>query len=204
MSKQHTSAQVKKGATVEEFMIKDLVAIDGELPVTVACRRFLDHKVGSLLVLLPESDYACLTKTDIINVIGKGEDPGLVRTRNVASHPIKTCAPATSLEDAMLEMSKHNITRLFVVGPDDNKPVGVISSSDILRIAPGLLEIAREESFLRNATEESDDEYQSGYCDDCKQFSEYLKIIGGFAYCKDCLASQEDEEEDQPHEDSVY
>ena len=70
--------------TLEHFMIKNVIILDGQLPLTIACKYFYNYRVGSLLIETSEKDYACLTKTDIINVIGKGLDPGLVRTEDIA------------------------------------------------------------------------------------------------------------------------
>ena len=36
----------------------------------------------------------------------------------------------------------------------------------------------------------------SGTCDDCKEFSENLTDVGGFALCENCIKHSQDEEED--------
>jgi CBS domain-containing protein len=185
----------KNNLSLAQFMIKKIIRLDGELPLTVACRRFVDHKVGSLLIETSDKKYACLTKSDIIKVIGRGLDPGLERTQDVASKPLIVISQDESLEDAMLLMSKKGLKRLFIT---DNKDeiVGVISSSDIIRIAPGLIEIAREEMLIK-ASEESEQNRFSGNCDDCKAYSEFLQDIGGFALCENCIKNRNEEDDDE-------
>lgn len=183
-------------ATVDKFMRTDLIILKGDIPLTVACRRFSDHKVGSLLIETSDNKFGCLTKTDIINVIGRGEDPGLIKSQDVSSIPLFTIHKNESLEKSMLIMAKNNLKRLFIVDSSE-KILGVISSSDIIRIAPGLLGIAREEAIIKNA-EASDPTSKnkfSGVCDDCKQFTEYLREIGGFALCDNCIKTTDIEED---------
>lgn len=185
----------KNNPTLEHFMVKKVIKLKGDVPITVACKYFLNYKAGSILIETSDKEFACLTKTDIIHVIGKGLDPGLVTTEEVASRPLITCPETETLENAMLLMSKNNIKRIFITNIK-KKIVGVISSTDILRIAPGLLEIAREEMLLHSAEEFQDKEKFSGTCDDCKEFSEFLTDIGGFVLCENCFKSHQDEEED--------
>ena len=183
-------------ATVDKFMNKNLIILKGDLPLTVACRRFFDHKIGSLLIeCSSDKSFACLTKTDIINVIGKGEDPGLILSQDAASKPLITITANESLENAMLKMAKNKLKRIFITENNSKNIIGVISSSDILRIAPGLLEIAREEYLIQDSGFETNKTF-SGNCDDCKQFSEFLNDLGGFALCENCIKSRQDGEED--------
>ena len=180
--------------TLEHFMVKKVIKLDGDLPITVACKYFYNYKVGSLLIETT-TGYACLTKTDIINVIGKGLDAGLVRIQDVATKPLITISQNETLEKAMLKMAKKGLKRLFVVDGRKNI-VGVISSTDILRIAPGLLEIAREEMLLQSSEDVEERKKFSGTCDDCKEYSEFLTDVGGFVLCEDCFKHHQDDEED--------
>jgi signal-transduction protein with cAMP-binding, CBS, and nucleotidyltransferase domain len=198
LQKSKNSVNNEITAIVEQFMVNQVVRLDGKLPITVACKRLLDNQVGSLLIENGGS-YGVFSKTDVLKCIAQLEDPGLVRTRDFATKPIITCFPTDSLEDAMLKMAKNSIKRLFVIDPktENETVVGVISSSDILRIAPGLMEVLREEAFLRSAdhTQENGKEYFDGICDDCKNHSEFLTDLGGFALCKKCVEAREEEEQ---------
>ncbi len=190
----------KKVAILEHFMIKKVIKLAGEVPVTVACKYFYNYKVGSLLIETSNNEYACLTKSDIINVIGQGLDPGLVRCEEVASFPLVTIDQNDTLENAMLLMAKKGIKRLFIVDGRKNI-VGVISSSDILRIAPGLLEISREELLLKSVESVKEIETFAGNCDDCKGFSEKLTDVGGFLLCENCIANHQDQDESLNEDD---
>ena len=190
--------------SVEHFMVKKVIKLKGDVPITVACKYFYNNKLGSLLIETSDNEYACLTKTDIINVIGRGLDPGLVNIEDVASKPIITIAQNESLENAMLLMAKKHIKRLFIVN-QRKAIIGVISSSDILRIAPGFLDISREELLIQSSEKAEENKTFSGNCDDCKEFSESLTDIGGFALCENCIKQQqEDEDLENLNEDSEF
>lgn len=185
----------KIGAILEHFMIKEVIKLAGEVPITVACKYFYNYKVGSILIETSNNEYACITKTDIIHVMGRGLDPGLVRCEEVASYPLITIDKSESLENAILLMAKKGIKRLFITDARKNI-VGVISSSDILRIAPGLIEITREELLMKSVEvlEEQETKF-SGTCDDCREFSEFLTDVGGFLLCENCIKNQREEED---------
>ena len=154
----------------------------------------LNHQF--VLVETSNNEFACITKTDIINVIGKGLDPGLIRCEEVASFPLVTIPLNENLENAMILMAKSKLKRLFIVNSRKDI-VGVISSSDILRIAPGLLEISREEMLLQSAEDVQERKKFSGNCDDCKEFSEFLTDVGGFALCENCYKQRLEEEDEE-------
>lgn len=190
--------QKKIDAILEHFMIKKdkIIKLKGELPLTVACKYFYTYNVGSILIETSNNEFACITKTDIINVIGRGLDPGLIRCEEVASFPLITIAMNENLENAMLLMAKNKVKRLFIENSRKDI-VGVISSSDILRIAPGLLEITREEILLQSAEDLEERKKFSGNCDDCKEFSEFLTDVGGFALCESCYKHRLEEEDEE-------
>ena len=128
----------KIGAILEHFMIKEVIKLAGDVPITVACKYFYNYKVGSILIETSNNEYACITKTDIIHVMGRGLDPGLVRCEEVASYPLITIDKSESLENAILLMAKKGIKRLLINDARKNI-VGVLCSSDFFGIGAGLI-----------------------------------------------------------------
>ena len=68
-------------------MNTNIIQINGDLPITVACKKIIDNQIGSLLV----DNDAVLTKSDIISTIAKLADPGIARIRDFSSKPLITC-----------------------------------------------------------------------------------------------------------------
>ena len=192
--------EIKNVDTVDKFMVRNVITIDGDLPITKAAGLMIKYNIGSVLVELKDrkNKYSVITKTDIVKMLKDGLDPGLVRIKDIVGNKkLITCKPNTSLEEAMLLMAKNKIERLFVANDNNNgKIIGIISSSDILKITPGLLEIKRQFSELYATPDEP--KSFSGYCDECGNYSEDLQEVGGFALCKECREARGEPIEEGP------
>jgi CBS domain-containing protein len=51
----------------------------------------------------------------------------------VAQSEAPTIEPSALLEDAARTMADHRVTHLIVVAPESERPVGVLSSTDVVR-----------------------------------------------------------------------
>ena len=192
--------EIKNMDAIQHFMIKNIISIDGDLPITKAAGLMIKYNIGSVLVELRDrkNKFSVITKTDIVKMLKDGLDPGLVRIKDVVGNKkLITCKSSTTLEEAMLLMAKNKIERLFVTDEKDGKIIGIISSSDILKITPGLLEIKREYYYINDASPDLPETF-SGYCDSCGNYSENLQDVGGFALCKECREAREESREEEP------
>ncbi|OLS25861.1 MAG: hypothetical protein HeimC3_11350 [Candidatus Heimdallarchaeota archaeon LC_3] len=188
----HFKTQDDGNITIADFMILKIIKIKGDFVLTKAAKLMIKNKIGSVLVELENDKYSIITKTDIINILSEDKDPTTILIKEVVGNKeLISCFPSDSLEDAMLKMAKYKIERLIVIDPKNEKILGIISSSDLLRIAPGLLEIKREEQFLAEASAINSESF-TGYCDSCANFDEQLKELGGFALCKECYEKKDD------------
>ena len=73
----------------------------------------------------------------------------------IATKPVVTANPSLDVGKAMSLMAKLNIRRLIIV--ENNNVVGIVTYRDLLRIAPGLLEIALEYEKIGFGTKTEDD-----------------------------------------------
>ncbi|MFX1535840.1 MAG: cyclic nucleotide-binding/CBS domain-containing protein [Promethearchaeota archaeon] len=189
-----------KDVTVDEVMATEVVKLPPKHPVTVAAKYMKEKHIGAIIVQEEgKPPFGIITKGDIIyRVVAFGYDPGLVTLEAIASSPIVSISPSTTCEQAMLIMAKNKIERL-VVTDEEGKPIGVVSVNDILRVAPGLLRIRRE-YWLQEQYSFQEDSPDSGYCEDCGEFSTDLSNIGGILLCPICLENREEEfEEDEEY-----
>ncbi|MFW9930855.1 MAG: CBS domain-containing protein [Candidatus Thorarchaeota archaeon] len=186
--------------SIGPFMIRKVIKVKSDVYLTKAAKLMIENNIGSVLVEISGDKFSILTKTDIIRVLANGDDP---RNKKIADiigdKDLITCFASDSLEDAMLSMAKNKIERLVVIDTNE-KIVGIISSSDILKIAPGLMEIKREQQFITDAASNLDESFE-GYCDSCKNFDEQLQEVGGFALCKECIAERSGPPEEEPSDD---
>lgn len=166
-----------------------IISMSGNQPVTEAAKLMATHKVGSIIVK-NNTIQGIITKGDIITrVVGKALDPGIIMVDDVMSHPISYISSDETLETTMLLMGQKGIERILVVENNDlTKPLGIISTNDILKFAPGLLRIRRERLLINARPEEleGDASYFKGFCDDCGNFSENLVTANGYTLCPEC------------------
>ena len=115
--------------------------------------------------------------------------------RDVMSSPVAYLSSDESLESCMLYMAAKKIERILIVENNDlSKPLGIISTNDILKFAPGLLRIKRERLLIENIEENINSRNFRGFCDDCGNFSVNLAISNGYTLCPECTKHISDEE----------
>ena len=185
---------------VEEILIgallktrdSGIVSMPSNLPVTETAKLMTDHHIGSVIIK-DEEIIGIITKGDIIQqVVGRGLDPGIVLAGDVMSKPVVYVLADETLENTMLLMSKKQIERILVV--DENEPptpLGIISTNDLLRFAPGLLSIRREQQLVTTiSTSNLESSSFQGFCDDCNNYSDNLSLANGYTLCPQCIGIQ--------------
>jgi CBS domain-containing protein len=179
---------------------KGVISMPSNQPVTEAAKLMVENKVGSIIIK-NSSIEGIITKGDIINrVVGRALDPGIVLVDDVMTKPIFYVSEDETLENTMLLMGQENIERILVVENNDlSRPLGIVSTNDILKFAPGLLRIHRErlliDTISNNLSDDSNlaDVRFEGFCDDCSNYSDNLKTSNGYTLCPACIESQQEE-----------
>lgn len=113
-----------------------------------AVSLMMDNRIGSILIVDPDTLVGILSERDLLRVLHQGLDQSLVNITVKAAmtpNPI-TCDPDNSLEEAMMMMVENNIRHLPVVYK--GKLEGMLSITDIVE---ELLEKAKfENKLLKN------------------------------------------------------
>ena len=98
-----------------------------------AARMMTERGVGAAVVMDEEMPApGVVSERDILNSLGRGEDPDVERVGEHRSDAVISAAPDWSLERAAMEMSRRHIRHLVVV--EQGELVGVLSMRDILRV----------------------------------------------------------------------
>jgi signal-transduction protein with cAMP-binding, CBS, and nucleotidyltransferase domain len=118
---------------VRDGMSAVVLAIGPDHTLRDAATKMTERGVGAAVVIDEESPGPrIISERDILNSLGRGEDPDSERVAAHMSDTVITAAPEWSLERAAAEMSKRHIRHLVVV--DGGEPVGVLSMRDIMRV----------------------------------------------------------------------
>jgi CBS domain-containing protein len=98
-----------------------------------AATRMAEKGVGAAVVIDEESPGPrIVSERDILNSLGKGEDPDAESVGDHMSDTLIAAAPDWSLERAAMEMAKRHIRHLVVV--ESGELVGILSMRDIVRV----------------------------------------------------------------------
>jgi CBS domain-containing protein len=98
-----------------------------------AARRMTEKGVGAAVVVDEEQPGpGIISERDILNSLGRGEDPDAELVGAHMSDKVISAAPDWSLERAAMEMAHRHIRHLVVV--DRAELVGVLSMRDIVRV----------------------------------------------------------------------
>jgi len=97
-----------------------------------AARRMTEKGVGAAVVIDEETPGPrVISERDILNSVGRGEDPDTERVSGHMSDSVISAAPDWSLERAAMEMSRRHIRHLVVV--ERGELAGILSMRDIVR-----------------------------------------------------------------------
>ncbi len=157
----------------------------------------MSEKDTPLLIVCTKENFpvGIITERDIvIRVMGGGKKPSETSIESSMTTPVRTCGPNTSITDAMRQMAKKKIRQLLVV--NQGILVGVFMARDALTVAPELIDTLAELISVRGKEATPIEEGASGYCDECEEYSDDLKLIDGRYWCLYCREALELDKEE--------
>jgi IMP dehydrogenase len=123
--------------TVGDLMTADPIVVAAHAPLADAARLLDAHRVHGLPVVDPGGAVVgVISDTDMLHA-RTTEDlwsrwPGL-RVRHLMSAPALTISAHAELDEAARRMEHERVHRLVVVGMDGETPIGVLTTSDLVR-----------------------------------------------------------------------
>ncbi|MFB6195137.1 MAG: CBS domain-containing protein [Haloplanus sp.] len=115
---------------VRDVMVTDVVTCGPDTSLRTAGRRMLDADVGSVVVVDDGVPVGIVTETDALRAGVLTDRPfDGVAIREVASGPLVTVAPETTVRKAVDRMKDEGVKRLPVV--DDGDLVGIVTRTDV-------------------------------------------------------------------------
>jgi signal-transduction protein with cAMP-binding, CBS, and nucleotidyltransferase domain len=98
-----------------------------------AARAMAGRRVGAAVVMDPDAPGpGIITERDVLNAVGRGEDPDAERVGDHLTTDTVFAAPSWSLEEAAVAMVRGGFRHLVVCDAGD--VVGVLSVRDIVRV----------------------------------------------------------------------
>ena len=117
---------------VRDGMSTTVLTVGPEHTLREAARLMADRRVGAAVVLDPEAPGpGILTERDLMDSIGRGEDPDEQRVRDHLTADVVFAAPSWSLEEAAVAMVRGGFRHLVVT--EGAEIAGILSVRDIVR-----------------------------------------------------------------------
>lgn len=132
---------------IEDVTVRKVVTIDPNSTVMEASRVMNRHSTSSLVVVENDSIDGIMTTKDVIGkVVARGVDPSDIFVRDVMSSPVVKMRLNDNLDEAVDTMLKRNIKKLVLVNghTDHEKPVGMLSLTDVVELFPKIFSAIRE------------------------------------------------------------
>lgn len=169
-------------------MSSPVATVDEDAAVRDAAKIMKKRKIGSVIVTSKDGKpVGIVTSDDIVRrLVVKDLKPSEVPAKRIMSHPVIAISPEAKVEEAVELMRRRDVERLAVMDYDKMQLVGVVSAVDITRIAPMVFAVNSERLKIQGSEEELSAPPLAGYCDECGEWSDVLREIGGKFICRDC------------------
>ena len=112
----------------------DFYCVGTDVTVVHAVQEMNRRAIGSLLVVEQGELLGIFTERDVlVRVVDKGLDPAVVKVRQCMTKDPLTVSPDTSVEDAMVLVTRYRCRHLPVV--EEGRILGLVSIGDLTRWA---------------------------------------------------------------------
>ena len=120
---------------VADIMVKDVITVNANRPVSEAIRTMVEKDISGIVVVDFAGDVVGIISTiDVFKVFNEEESDKEFIAEDIMTPYAINIQPETPAEDAAKVMLENRIHRLVVTAsPSKRKPVGIISSTDVLR-----------------------------------------------------------------------
>jgi CBS domain-containing protein len=133
---EHTSS-AESAPTVGQLMSPDPIVVRDSAPADDAVRLLEENEISGLPVIDAEGTLVgMVSETDVLHARATEHlwtRWATLRVRHLMHSPVLTADPQMPLEEAARLMQRAHVHRLVVVAEDQRTPIGVISTSDVVR-----------------------------------------------------------------------
>jgi CBS domain-containing protein len=172
------------GINIGSVMTRGVISVKKSDTVAEAAKLMKRARIGGVPVVERGDVIGIVTEGDIMRDIvatGKKHD---VKVGRIMKHPVRTVPPDIDVEDAAKIMRDLEIERLPVVS--GKRLMGMITMMDLVRIEPALLELMKERGSLEMVPTTEKAVSIAGECENCSNYSVFLRNIDGRLLCEDC------------------
>jgi CBS domain-containing protein len=123
---------------IEQAMHAGFVGCQLEAPLGAVAALMAEHRVHCVVGFGDIADddtrlWGLVSDIDVVSALAAGEDDATAGT--VTSSEVVTISPSESVRRAAELMRDHEVSHLLVVNGVSDRPIGVISTLDVMRVS---------------------------------------------------------------------
>ncbi len=172
------------GIKVGDVMAKGIVTAEPKDTVKKACEIMAKHDLSGISVMDKGRVVGMLTQGDLVTMIANGQDPSSLKVKEIMGTKLASIGPNVDISKAAGVMVRNKVKRLPVL--KKGKLVGVITQTDIVRIAPSVFDLIFEKAKIETGTLLEEEIGMSGECEECSNYSDNLRNVNGALVCEEC------------------
>jgi predicted transcriptional regulator len=121
---------------IKKWMKNKIITVEQEKSIVDAAKVMAKNNVGCAITLKDKKPVGILTSTDIIKrVVSKDISASETKVKEIMSKNLITCPSDSTFMEVSGKMRKYGIKHIVVT--DKGAVVGVITSTDILKLVSG-------------------------------------------------------------------
>jgi len=129
---------------VKDIMSGNILQLDKDTVISKAVKDMIEKNMYAIIVLDNNSPVGIVTERDFTTkLLAKNMDPNKEKLSSIMSSPLITIKPDESVDNAARLMVNKKIKKLPVM--ENSRVIGILTEDDIIRIAPDLMVLARQE-----------------------------------------------------------
>ncbi|MCJ7637649.1 MAG: CBS domain-containing protein [Nitrososphaeraceae archaeon] len=179
-------SNVRTKVLVREVMNSPLITASLNDTIKTLAEKMTKYDIGSIVITEDENPRGIVTEKDIVHkVVAKGNSPSMLLAKDIMSSPFHTIPDDKDITEAAKLMRKFGIKRLGVIYK--NKLVGIVSIYDLISVTPELIGLISEKTqIMTGEPRKRSGGTLTGYCDACRQWSDFLLEVDGKYQCEEC------------------
>ena len=113
-------------------IVHNVARVSSNTTVSDAAEMMDQKSIGSVLIEKDDKIIGIMTERDILKkIVAKGENPDVLRVKDIMSYPIITIDANEHILDACAKINHHRIRRLIVT--ENGEVIGKVTSNSIAR-----------------------------------------------------------------------
>ena len=173
---------------VSNIMTKKVIVANESDSVQKVAMLLRTNNIRGLPIVAKNKIVGILTERDIVSkVVAENKSPREITAGKIMSPKIITAEPDNSIMDIAKLMSANNVGRIPVVDKKGNL-VGIVTETDITKIAPGLIDVLYAHDEIENVAPPAKSRHPTmeGRCENCGQVYDDLTEVDGEWLCRSC------------------